>query len=190
MGRFVDSLITYRILQLLTTPFVNTPAYKLGIIDKNGKELKSMNQLNSVDERDAYTLLHRLVYRIKKIIEKIPIENKRLLSLAAAYSLIRENYDKQQEPVDLESRLLKRLNEDLSAELVLVEKHLVEKKMFSFKQFSEEGEGGGGNGSGNGTSVPTNNIAQDPEAIEKPEGFPLFGKRKMFRRRKRNVQMA
>lgn len=192
MGRFVDSLITYRILQLLTTPFVNTPAYKLGIIDKNGKELKSMNQLNTVEERDAYTLLHRLVYRIKKIIEKVPIDNKRLLSLAAAYSLIRENYDNNQEPIDLESKFLKKLNEDLFTELVLVERHLSEKKMFTFKQFSEEGEGGGGggNGTGNGTSVPTNNIAQDPEAIEKPEGFPLLGRRKMFRRRKRNVKMA
>jgi hypothetical protein len=53
--------------------------------------------------------------------------------------------------------------------------------MFSFKQFSEEGEGGGGNGA---TNVPTNNIAQDPEAIEKPEGFPLFGRRRVLRRKK------
>lgn len=181
MGRFVDSLITYRILQLLTTPFVNTPAYKLGIIDKNGKELKTMNQLNTVEERDAYTLLHRLVYRIKKIIEKVPIDNKRLLSLAAAYSLIKENLDNKLEPIDLESKFLKKLNEDLSTELVLVEKHLLEAKMFTFKQFSEEGE------VGDASNVPTNNIAQDPVAIQKPEGFPLYRKRKMFRRRKINV---
>ena len=90
MGRFVDSLIAYRILKLLVTPFDKTDAYKLGIIDAKGKELKRMQELNSVNERDAYTLLHRLVFRIKKIIEKVPIDNKKILSLAAAYALIKE----------------------------------------------------------------------------------------------------
>ena len=185
MGRFVDSLITYRILQLLVTPFENTEAYRLGIIDKNGKELIPMNKLHTVEKRDAYTLLHRLVYRIKKIIEKVPIENKKLLSLAAAYSLIRENYDKNLEPIDLENKFLLKLNEDISEELVMIEKYLSERKMFSFKQYSEEGEGG--NGATNGSGVPANNIAQDPEAIQQPAGFPLFGKRKRILRRKRNA---
>jgi len=187
MGRFVDSIITYRILSLLVTPFENTEAYRLGIIDKNGKELIPMNKLNTVEKRDAYTLLHRLVYRIKKIIEKVPIENKRLLSLAAAYSLIREHYEKESEPIDLETKYFLRLNEDISEDLIIVEKHLSERKMFSFKQFSEDGEGGGGNGATNGSGVPTNNIAQDPEAIQQPAGFPLFGKRRRMLRRKKNV---
>ena len=91
MGKFVDSIIAYRILKLLVTPFDQTDAYKLGIIDAKGKELKRMQELNSVNERDAYTLLHRLVFRLKKIIEKVPIDNKKLLSLAAAYALIKEN---------------------------------------------------------------------------------------------------
>lgn len=184
MGQFIDSLIAYRILQLLVTPFENTSAYKLGIIDKSGKELKTMAQLNTVQEREAYTLLHRLVFRIKKIIEKVPIENKRLLSLAAAYSLIRECYDNNKEPIDLESKFLNRLNEDLSVELVLVEEHLSEKKMFTFKQFTEEGEGGP---NGSATTVPTNNIAQDTDAIEKPEGYPMFGGKLFKRRKKKNV---
>jgi hypothetical protein len=102
MGKFVDSLIAYRILYLLVTPFNKTPAYRLGIIDDKGKELKKMRNLNTVEERDAYTLLHRLVYRLKRIIEKIPIENKKLLSIAAAYSLIREHADNNIEPINLE----------------------------------------------------------------------------------------
>ena len=40
MGRFVDSIIALRILNLLVTPFENTEAYKRGIIDIKGKELK------------------------------------------------------------------------------------------------------------------------------------------------------
>ena len=70
MGRFVDSVIALRILRLLTTPFDQTDAYRLGIIDEKGKELKSMSDLHTVEERDAYTLLHRLVFRLKKMLEK------------------------------------------------------------------------------------------------------------------------
>lgn len=49
MGRFVDSIITYRILKILTTPFNETKAYQLGIIDDKGNELKKneISQLGS-----------------------------------------------------------------------------------------------------------------------------------------------
>jgi len=178
MGRFVDSMIALRILTLLVTPFVQTPAYKLGIIDKNGKELKTMQQLNTAEERDAYTLLHRLVYRLKRIIEKVPIENKKLVSLAAAYALIRESLQQEKEPIDLEKKYLNKLNENLVQELVIVEDFLHKNKMFTFKQYSEQ-EGGEG-----AATVPTNNIAQDTQAIEKPEGFPIFKRRKILRRKR------
>ena len=91
MGKFVDSVIAFRILHMLVVPFENTEAFRLGIIDKMGKELMKMRDLNTVEERDAYTLLHRLVFRLKRIINKVPIENKKLVSLAAAYALIKED---------------------------------------------------------------------------------------------------
>ena len=152
MGRFVDSLIAYRILKLLVTPFDKTDAYKLGIIDAKGKELKRMRELNSVNERDAYTLLHRLVFRIKKIIEKVPIDNKKILSLAAAYALIKENLDQNIEPIDLETQYINKLNEELQSEVMIVEEFLYEKKLFTFKQFNEEGEG-------MAAAAPANNAA-------------------------------
>lgn len=138
MSRFVDSLIAYRILQLLVTPFENTEAYKLGIIDKQGKELKPMSQLNTVAEKDAYSILHRLVFRLKKIIEKVPIENKKLVSMAAAYALIRENYNVTKEPIDLEKQYLKRLNTNLTEEIQLVTDFTNNKYMKTFRQFKEE----------------------------------------------------
>ena len=138
MGRFVDSIIAFRILKLLTTPFEETEAFRLGIIDKKGKELKKMSSLNTVDERDAYTLLHRLVYRIKRIIEKVPIDNKRLVSYAAALSLIKESYEKNEEPIDLESLYLDKLNSTMPEEVQLVESYFNETKTLTFKQFMEE----------------------------------------------------
>jgi hypothetical protein len=108
MGKFVDSLIAFRILNMLVTPFENTEAFRLGIIDAKGKELKPMRDLNTVEERDAYTLLHRLVFRLKRIINKVPIENKKLVSLAAAYSLVREELNNGKESMNLEEKFLKR----------------------------------------------------------------------------------
>jgi len=138
MSRFVDSVIAYRILQLLVTPFENTDAYRLGIIDKHGKELKPISQLNTVAEKDAYSILHRLVFRLKKIIEKIPIENKKLASLAAAYALIRENYNITKEPIDLEKQYLNKLNTNLTEELKLVKNFNDNKYMKTFRQYNEE----------------------------------------------------
>lgn len=149
MGRFVDSVITYRILRMLTTDFEDTEAFKLGIIDKNGKELKKMRSLNSVKERDAYTILHRLVFRLKKIINKVPLENKKLLSYAAALSLIREKIELTHEPIELESLLLERITKNLHEEINIIQQYMSEGSTLSFKQYMDEdipanNAGGGG----------------------------------------------
>jgi len=149
MGRFVDSIITYRILKILTTPFNETKAYKLGIIDDKGKELKKMRSLNSVVERDAYTILHRLIFRLKKIIETIPTEKKKTLSYAAALSLVKENIELTHEPIELESLLLERITQNLHEEINIVEKYMLNENTLSFRQFVDEdipanNAGGGG----------------------------------------------
>lgn len=138
MSRFVDSVIAYRILRMLVTPFAETDAYRLGIIDANGKELKKMRQLNTVAERDAYTILHRMVFRLRRIIEKVPIANKQIVSYAAALSLVREHIEQDKEPIDLEQQFLKRLNEDLTEEIILVEQMSDKKTMLTFKLYAEE----------------------------------------------------
>ena len=138
MGKFIDSLITFRILNMLVTPFENTEAFRLGIVDAKGKEIKPMRDLNTVEERDAYTLLHRLVFRLKRIINKVPIENKKLVSLAAAYSLVREELNNGKESMNLEEKFLKRLDEDLTKELQEINQAMDKSKIFTFKQFNEE----------------------------------------------------
>jgi len=138
MGRFVDSIIAYRILKMLVVPFENTDAFKQGIVDKNGKELKKMSDLNTVAERDAYTILHRLVFRLKRIINKVPIENKKLLNIAAAYSLIKEHYHADKEPINLEEQFFDRMKLDLSNETVLIESFFDNKTTLTFRQFAED----------------------------------------------------
>jgi hypothetical protein len=108
MTRFVDAIIAYRILRKLTTPFEETDAFKLGIIDRRGKILRKFSELNSADERDAYTLLDRLVWRVKRIIERVPFESSKLASFAAALALIKENLDNNINPLpsEFEAHLL------------------------------------------------------------------------------------
>ena len=48
--RAIDLLITYRIIKLLTTPFEKQDAYRLGIIDKNGKVLRKTKELKTGKE--------------------------------------------------------------------------------------------------------------------------------------------
>lgn len=139
MSRFVDSIIAYRILKMLVTPFGETDAFRLGIINEKGKELKHMKDLNTVEERDAYTVLHRMIFRIKRIIEKVPVENKKLASFAAALALIKEHADCKTEPLDLESQYLDLLEYDnLTEEINLVNEYFESKRILKFKHFMDE----------------------------------------------------
>lgn len=176
MGRFVDSIIAYRILRLLVIPFNETDAFRLGIIDSKGKELKRMSQLNTVAERDAYTILHRMVFRIKRIIEKVPVENKKLVSFAAALSLVKEHANAESEPLDLESQFLKRLNTNLSEEIEFIESYNSNKNTLTFRQFVEE--------------IPANNagtpgiagLPPDEPPVSKKAQKKYIRKNTMFRR--------
>lgn len=170
MTRFVDSFIAYRILRMLVTPFEETDAYRLGIIDSRGKELKKMRDLNSVDERDAYTILHRMVFRLKKIIEKVPVENKKLASFAAALALIKEHANTDREPLDLEIQYLNKLQyTDLTEDIHYIHNFIHNKNMLTFKMFFEE--------------APANNAAATP-GIEgfTPETMGVKKKPKILKR--------
>lgn len=90
-----DLVYTFRFLRLLTTSFEDTEAYKKGIIDKDGKKLKTFD-LNTMDNRDTYknyyTPFHRLVFNIKKIMAKVPGGGSKIASYAAALFLLKEKF--------------------------------------------------------------------------------------------------
>ena len=93
-SRGADLYFVFRFLRLLTMKYEKTDAYKYGIIDKKGKPLKKSSELQSVDEKAAYTMLHRLVFKVRRLIEKVPILGKSiLLNYAAALFLLKEQND-------------------------------------------------------------------------------------------------
>lgn len=170
MSGTVDNLIAARVLYMLVTPFDQTDAYRYGIIDKQGNVLRKSSTLNS-EELDAYTYLHRLVFRLKRIIEKVPGFNTKFLSYAAAWALIREAYEKQEEPVDLEYRFLA-MESVNSEDVALVEEFMTNRPLMSFRLFNEDGMAAAALG-----GAPANNVAVTP-GIAVPPGSRLFVKKK------------
>jgi hypothetical protein len=83
----------YQFLKKLVTPFNKTKAFELGIVDENGKILKRRRDLETKEEKEAYTLSDTLIWNIKKLMGKIPGGKSRLASYAAALWLIKEQQD-------------------------------------------------------------------------------------------------
>jgi len=111
MGRAIDLLITYRVIKMLVTPFEKTDAYKYGIIDQNGKVLRKNKTLSVAKEKDSYTILHRFVFNLKRIINFIPGGKSKLGTYAAALGLLLKE-QKEINAVELEKVLYKHLREN------------------------------------------------------------------------------
>ena len=110
MGRVIDALIAYRVLKLLVTPFNRTKAFKLGIIDDKGKVLiKSKDLPNSGPQREAYTLLIRFVFNLKRLLSKVGIRGPLTTSAAAALAFFKEENGQN---LEVEKTVYKHLREN------------------------------------------------------------------------------
>lgn len=74
---------------MLTTKWEDFDAYKLGIIDRNGTRLYD-REIETSDDKQSYTLLHRLVFNLKRIINKVPFGKSAFASYAIALLLLKE----------------------------------------------------------------------------------------------------
>ena len=96
MSRVIDALVAYRVLKLLVTPFNKTKAFELGIIDEKGKVLIKSKQIrklpNPEKARNAYTLLIRFVFNLKRMLAKLGIRGKFGSAAAAAIAFFKEEY--------------------------------------------------------------------------------------------------
>jgi len=129
-SRIVDNLIAYRILTMMITNFEDTKAFKLGIIDKTGNNLKKTSTLKTAEEKDAYTYLTRLVFNMKKIVNKIGGENK-LKSFVAALFLVKEYYESGSRTTSLMEEKFERIMKTLDNNVTLVEEEMLVNKFFS-----------------------------------------------------------
>jgi hypothetical protein len=119
MGRAIDLFVTYRFLKLLTTPFDKTDAFKFGIIDEKGNRVKKPKstlpavELNTADMQNSYTILHKLVFNIKKIFEKVPGLRTKVGTYAAALFLLKDTFKESVNDPDMfEKEFMKYLKEN------------------------------------------------------------------------------
>ena len=99
-NRAVDLFVAYRFLRILTTPWEDQEAFGHGIIDADGKLLKKANQLKSEAEKSSFTLLHRLIFNLKRILHKIPGVRTKIGTYATALYLLKQHFAGQVEEED------------------------------------------------------------------------------------------
>ena len=122
MGRAIDLFVTYRFIKLLVTPFEKTDAYRLGIIDKDGNRVMPApvggvrqtkpESLKTIEEKNSYTVLHKLVFNIKKLFAKVPGLRTKLGTYAAALFLLKDTFKESIDDPDVfEKEFMKYLKE-------------------------------------------------------------------------------
>jgi hypothetical protein len=111
ISRTGDLFYAFRFLKLLVTPFEKTKAFELGIIDKNGDILKKRVDRQSPEEKSAYTVFHRLVFNLKRLIGKAPGGKSLVARYGAALFLIKEHTNMS------DAKILKTIEKALDIEL-------------------------------------------------------------------------
>ena len=89
MANVADTYMIYQVLKRLTTPFDETKAFELGLIDKNGKLLK---KAKTSEEKKAYTYFDRFIFNMKRLLHKFGLKSK-FASYGAALFLLKEDRD-------------------------------------------------------------------------------------------------
>ena len=177
MADVLYNLIAFKVLSMLVTPFKETDAYKLGIIDENGKNLIKPSKFTKYAQKEAYSYLHRLVFNMKRILAKLPGGDNRLKSLAAALYLIKEYHETKDKSFDL---MEDRFNSILNSNAILVEETIETEAFLEQKEVEEEAPT-----NSTGAAVSTDRTVVRKKDIEKYK-LQNVGALK-FVRRKQNV---
>ena len=130
-SRAIDLLITYRIVKLLVKPFDKQEAFKYGIIDKDGNVLKKFKTLKTEKERKAYTILHRFVFNLKRILKRVGLGG-RLGSFAVALGISSYNIPSDSILLFVEASSLSILVRIVSSRLLISSLSLLIEKLNSF----------------------------------------------------------
>ena len=110
-NRAVDLVITYRVVKLLVTPFEKQEAFKYGIIDKDGKVLRKYRTLTGTKEKQSYTVLHRFIFNLKRILKRVGLGGKLGTFAVALGLLLREDKRYEEHKSLIESAVISYLKD-------------------------------------------------------------------------------
>lgn len=89
--RAADITYTFRFIRMLVLDWKDWDAFKLGVIDAEGKRDKNV-KMDTSEKKDSYTPFIRLCANIKRLVSKIPGGGSKLGSFASALYLIKEHH--------------------------------------------------------------------------------------------------
>ena len=164
MSDVLNNIIAFKVLYMLVTPFVETDAYKLGIIDENGNNLIKPSKFTKYEQKEAYSYLHRLVFNMKRILAKLPGGDNKLKSLAAALYLVKEYYHTRDKSFSL---MEDRLNSILNSNAVLAEETIETELFLEQKDVEEEAGAGGAPTNATGAAVSTDRTVVKKKDVDK-----------------------
>ncbi len=173
MSRVVDSLIAYRILRMFSQKITDHPAFQMGIVDKDGVKLK---EPSGAAEMDAYTMLDKLAFKIKRALYKSPDRTaRRLLTFAAAIALLRENRKVSEMDDDEFESLIDLYSQD---EKVIKEARLLEMGRTPFNYFALDEEIANAGGPMTGGNIAGPGTDSQGEPGRNPSMMPLQKRKK------------
>lgn len=176
MSRFVDTVVAYRLLRLLATPIERSDAFRLGIIDQDGKKIK---EPQSQSELNAYSLLQRFVFKVQSALSRSPDRNaKRLLTFAAAMAILKEYTEDDEDNVDALLEVFMQ-DEDVIRQAELLENT----NLLSFKNFMHEEAPANSVGGGNVAGI---GVGAQGEPGRDPRFMPLVRRKKKRGRNTKN----
>ena len=91
LKRAADLTYAFRFIRMMVMDWKSWDAYKLGIIDENGKRNRNV-KLDNDEKKSAYTPFIRLAANIKRLVAKLPGGGSKLGSFASALFLIKEKF--------------------------------------------------------------------------------------------------
>jgi chitinase len=90
--RAADLAFTFRFIRMLVLDWKSWDAYKLGIINDEGKRDKNV-KIDTDEKKSAYTPFIRMAANLKRLLGSIPGGSSKLGSFAAALYLIKEHHN-------------------------------------------------------------------------------------------------
>lgn len=119
-SKLIDIYVLYRIIKDLATPFEQTDAFRLGLIDKKGNKLRDEKgvklKAKTKKEKAADSYYQRFIRNLKRLMTKVGLGSK-IATFAAALFLLKEHnkgkFSFDDETFADEDAVLKEINENM-----------------------------------------------------------------------------
>jgi uncharacterized protein YbjQ (UPF0145 family) len=94
-SKVIRAFTVYKFIKLLSSPFNQMDAFRYGVIDKNGKYLKDVDNLKG-QEKKSVDAFHRMIIGMKKIINthQNPTIRAKMKQLPTALMILQDEAEK------------------------------------------------------------------------------------------------